>query len=143
MPRYSGKDLVVMVENSSASEVAFTFVKAATINFDYEENQMTGDDVKSAAAGQLMAEVIIDYEFDTTATSGNQAVLSGIIADNTNPRFVRVQPIGSTTGDPEFAMDALLTKFGPTGVDREGSIVGQAVFKNHHAASADPAWGTV
>lgn len=141
MARFAGKNLVVLVENSGGSEVAFTFVKAATVNFEYEEHQMTGDDVKSAAAGQLIAEVIVDYEYDSTAVTGNQAVLDGIDG-STTPRFVRVRPLGTTGGLPQFSMDSVLLRFGPVGVDREGALVGQAVFKNHESASADPAWGS-
>lgn len=142
MARYEGKNLVVLVENSSSSEVALTFATAATINFDYADVEFSGDDVKSSQAGQLQAEVIVDYEFDDTAVTGNHVVLGGIDGDNATPRFVRVRPIGTGSGDPQFSMDSVLIKYGPTGVNRDGKIVGQAVFKNHTEASADPTWGT-
>jgi len=140
MPRYAGKSLVVMVENGSSAEVALTFVTAVTINDAYDENTTMGDTVKAALAGQRVSEIVVDYEYDTTATTGNQAVLDGIDGDNVNPRFIRVRPIGTASGSPQFSMDAVLLRFGPVGVSRENTIVAQAIFKNHHAASADPVW---
>lgn len=140
MARFEGKSLVVTVENSGGTAKTFTFVTGATVNFEYTEVEFMGEDVKSAQAGQLTAEVIVDYEYDDTGTTGNDAVLSGIHGDNTNPRFVRVQPVGTGAGKPEFAMDAVLLKYGPTGVMRDQKLQGQAVFKNHTAASADPLW---
>lgn len=142
MARYEGKNLVVMVENSGSSLVALTHATAATINYDYADVEFVGDDVKSSQAGQLQTEVIVDYEYDDAATTGNQVVLSGIDGDNATPRFVRVRPIGTGSGDLQFSMDSVLLKFGPVGVSRDGKIMGQAVFKNHTEASADPAWGT-
>lgn len=140
MARFQGKGLVVLVENSSAAEVAFTFVTGATVNFEYGDVEFMGDDVKSSKAGQLAAEVVVDYEYDDTSVTGNDAVLAGIDGDNTNPRFIRVRPVGTGAGKLQFSMDSVLLRYGPTGVVRDGKLQGQAVFKNHESASADPAW---
>lgn len=143
MSRHAGKDLVVMVENNSSSEVALTFAKVATVTFEYEENETRGDTEVAALAGQLVARVEVEYEWDTTATTGNAAVLSAILGDNTNPRMVRVRPIGSTASNPEFAMDALLLRYNPEDSDRQNTIMGRALFVNHANAGVTPAWGTV
>lgn len=140
MARFAGKDLVVLVENSAAAEVAFTFVTGVTVNHEHEDHETRGDTEVASIPGQLVSEVIVDYEYDTTATTGNQAVLDGIKGDNSNPRFVRVRPTGTGGGQLQFSMDSILLRFGPTGPVRGETIIGQAVFKNHAAASADPAW---
>jgi hypothetical protein len=142
MTRFVGKGLVVMVENSSSSEVAFTNVISADVDCAYDEVPFEGDDVKASGAGPLNATVTVEYEFDDTATTGNHVVLGGIDGDNTNPRFVRVRPVGTGEGKIEFAMDSILLKYGPTGIARDGRVVCTAIFKNHMEASADPAWGT-
>jgi hypothetical protein len=143
MSRHAGKDLVVMVENSSSSEVALTFARAATVTFEHEENETRGDTNVAALAGQLIARVEVEYEWDTTATTGNAAVLSGILGDNTNPRMVRVRPIGSTASNPEFSMDSVLLTYNPEENSRQDTLMGRAVFVLHANATADPAWGTV
>jgi len=140
MARFEGKSLVVMVENSSSAEVAFTFVVGATVNFEYAKVVTEGDDEQAALAGQLMSEVIVDYEYDDTSTTGNHAVLSGIDGDNTNPRMIRVRPIGTGSGLTQFSMDSALVKWGPTGVQRGERVMGQATFKLHANATATPAW---
>jgi len=142
MVRFAGKALDVYVENSGGTEVTLTYVTGATVTYEYEENTTTGDDVKAALAGQLISEVVVDYEYDTTATTGNQAVLEGIDGNNTTPKFVRVRPLGTGSLLAQFSIDALLLDYGPVGVNREGTIVGQAVFKNHDAASVTPGWGS-
>lgn len=142
MARFSGKNLDVYVENGSSVEVTLTFVTGATITYEYEEAPTQGDDVKGALAGQLISGIVVDYEYDDTATTGNQAVLDTIDGDATNPRFVRVRPIGTGSLLPQFSMDAALLRFGPTGVTRGDTVMGQAVFTNHHAASATPGWGS-
>lgn len=144
MARWPGKDLVVMVENSSTSEVALTNVTAATTPDQlYDEVEFKGDSEYSYGAGLLRAEVTVEYEYDSTATTGNHAVLTGILGDNDNPRVIRVRPIGSTAGYPEFAMDAILLSLAPQSMTREGNVSGTAVFKNHKEAGITPAWGTV
>lgn len=140
MARFEGKNLVVMVENASASEVALTYVVEADVKFEANKVKFNGDDVESTQAGQLMAEVVITYEYDNTGTTGNDAVLAGIFADNTNPRFVRVRPIGTGSGKTQFSMDSVLTKYGPTGAKRGDKLVGEAHFGLHTEASADPTW---
>jgi hypothetical protein len=133
-----------MVENASSSEVAFTNVTAADVPDQlYDDVEFKGDSEYSYGAGMLRAEVTVEYEIDTTATTGNQVVLAAILADNTNPRMLRVRPMGATAGLPEYSMDAILVSFGPTGMSREGNVMGKAVFKNHKEASTTPGWGSV
>lgn len=140
MARFSGKGLVVLVENSSASEVAFTHVTEVSIEDAFTSVPMVGDDVQSSAAGQRVSRVTVSYEWDSTATTGNHAVLNGILGDNTNPRFIRVRPIGTGSGLAQFSMDAVLLKHGVVGQSRAGVLMGEAVFENHKDASADPVW---
>jgi len=139
MARYEGKSLVVMVENSDGVEGALTFVTGATVNDEYNAVQFEGDAEQSHLSGQLMAEVIVDYEYDSTSSTGNDAVLSGIFGSAT-PRFVRVQPIGTGAPKIEYAMDAVLLKYGPTGVQRGERVMGQATFASHANTTTTPAW---
>lgn len=141
MARFTGKNLVVMVEDSAASEAALGFVYECDVNFEAEDVEFRGDDIASSKAGQKVAEVIVRYEHDNTASTGNHVILSGIFASDT-PRFVRVRPLGTGSSVIEFAMDAVLLKFGPTGVQRGDKLMAEARFKNHSEASADPAWGS-
>jgi len=144
MARWEGKSLVVMVENSSSSEVVLTHVTAATTpEQEYDEVEFIGDTEKSYGAGMLNAEVTVEFEYDDTATTGNHIVLGAIKGDNTNPRMVRVRPLGSTAGRIEYAMDAILLGYGPSSVSRDGKVSATATFKNHKEAGVTPGWGTV
>lgn len=140
MARHTGKNLVVMVENASSTEVALTnVISATTPDQPYASVEFIGDDVKSSGAGQLSGWVDIEFEFDDTATTGNHAVLTGIQGDNAAPKFVRVRPVGTGEGLIQYSVDAVC--LGPSyATSRDGKVVGKVRFENHKEASADPAW---
>ena len=142
MARHTGKGLVVMVENSAATEVALSMVVSAnTPDQHFQSVKFTGDDVESSGAGQQIGFVDVEFEYDDTATTGNHAVLAGIQGDNSNARFIRVRPAGTGTGKLEYALDGVC--FGPSyTIAKDGKVMGKVRFELHHNASADPAWVT-
>lgn len=140
MARYSGKNVVVMVDNSSASLTALTHVIGVTVNYEFEEVEFRGDSERTALAGQQITRVEVEYEYDDTGTTGNHAVLGGIVGDNTTPRTVAVRPLGTGSGLPVFTMEGLLLSYGAPNVTRENKIVATAVFVHHANATDAPAW---
>lgn len=144
MVRFAGNNLVVLVENSSSSEVAFTYVSSVDISGDgYDDVVFDGEVGRTSLAGQQVdTTVTVDYEYDDTASTGNHIVLGGILA-STTPRFIRVRPIGSSGGSIQFSMDSVLLRHAVTGVTRDGKLMMQAVFKPHAEQSAVPVWGTI
>lgn len=143
MARFTGTNLEVVVENSGGTEGTLTNVVSFTAPTGYEEVQFRGDTLVSYQAGQWDGKVEVETEWDSTATTGNWAVLSGIHGDNTNGRYVRLRPQGGTAGYPEYAQDSVLLELTPGAVNREGKVVLRAVFGEHTEASANSAWGTV
>jgi hypothetical protein len=142
MARYTGKNLAVKVDDSGASLTTLTHVTAASITYEYEEVEMRGDTERAALAGQQISRVEVEYEHDDTALTGNHVILGGIVGNNTTPRTLEVYPYGTTAGNPKFAMESVLLSFGPTGINREGKLVGTAIFAHHANATDTPAWGT-
>jgi hypothetical protein len=142
MARHTGKNLVVMVDNSSGTPTALTHVVAATISYEYEEVGFLGDTEKSSLAGQQMTRVELEYEWDDTATTGNHALLGSIVGDNTNTRSVLVRPVGTGGGLAVFSMEGVLLSYGNPTINREGKLVGTAIFAHHANATDAPAWST-
>jgi hypothetical protein len=140
--RFTGKDLKVFCDNASSSITEITHVTAATVTYEYAEVETKGDTQKAALAGQLISAVEVEYEVDTTATTGNHALLGSIVGGNTTSRTVEVRPIGTGSALSVFTMEGVLLSYGPTGINRDGNLEGKAVFKHHANATDTPAWGS-
>lgn len=141
MTRYTGKDMVVMVDNSGGTPTALTNIVACDLTFEHEENETRGSAVaKAALAGQLVTRLEVEYEWDDTATTGNHALLGGILGNNTTTSSIAFRPYGSSTGRAEFLFEAVLLSYGNPSVNREGKLAGRAVFVHHANATDTPAW---
>ena len=139
--RFSGKDLVVIVENASSVEVALTFVTFVDIIHELEAHVTEGDPGEERKiTGRLRSDVKVTYEHDDTAVTGNNVVLSGIFGDATNVRTIRVRPLGTGIGKTEYVLDAVCPKYGPSGPRRGDKLVGEARFLPHERATTTPDW---
>lgn len=113
MAFYHGKGLAFKIDNAAGTLAVLTsYVDSVSIDnsVDVGETTTAGAEDKTFVSGQASHDLSISGKWDDTATTGPDAVLSGIIGLETSSSF-EFGPAGSTAGKPKKSGECFLTGY--------------------------------
>jgi len=108
-----GKGAVFKIDNSGGTLQTLTaYVDSVDFNntIDTAETTTMGSEVKTYLSGQSDATLSVSGKWDSTASTGPDAVLNGLIGLETTSTF-EVGPEGSTTGKVKYTGECFLTSY--------------------------------
>jgi len=108
-----GKGAVFKIDNSGGTLQTLTaYVDSIDFNntIDTAETTTMGSEVKTYLSGQSDATLSISGKWDSTASTGPDAVLNGLIGLETTSTF-EAGPEGSTTGKVKYTGECFLTSY--------------------------------
>jgi len=108
-----GKGAVFKIDNSGGTLQTLTaYVDSIDFNntVDTAETTTMGSEVKTYLSGQSDATLSISGKWDSTASTGPDAVLNGLIGLEATSTF-EVGPEGSTTGKVKYTGECFLTSY--------------------------------
>jgi len=108
-----GKGAVFKIDNSGGTLQTLTaYVDSIDFNntVDTAETTTMGSEVKTYLSGQSDATLSVSGKWDSTASTGPDAVLNGLIGLEATSTF-EVGPEGSTTGKVKYTGECFLTSY--------------------------------
>lgn len=108
-----GKGSVFKIDNSGGALQTLTaYVDSIEMNntVDTAESTTMGSEVKTYLSGQSDATLSISGKWDSTASTGPDAVLRGLIGLETTSTF-EIGPEGSTSGKVKYSGECFLTSY--------------------------------
>jgi len=108
-----GKGAVFKIDNSGGTLQTLTaYVDSIDLNqtVDTAETTTMGSEVKTYLSGQSDGTVSISGKWDSTASTGPDAVLAGLIGLEATSTF-EIGPEGSTTGKVKYTGECFLTSY--------------------------------
>jgi hypothetical protein len=113
MPFYHGKGLAFKLDSSGGTLQTLTsYVDSVDLDssVDMGETTTAGAEDKTFVSGQAEHELSISGKWDDTATTGPDAVLSGLVGLETTSTF-EFGPAGATAGKVKYTGECFLTGY--------------------------------
>lgn len=125
MSKISAKNAVIIVDDSGGSAQTITH---DCISFELKQDagkiKVTGfgDGSDNYIPGMPVYEIVLDFLWNSTATTGARTVLTGIFGSATSKTVSITPEVGGQTLSGEFMLDNLPAKGTPAGALELGSV---------------------
>lgn len=108
-----GKGAVFKIDNAAGTlQVLTAFIDSVDFNntVDVAESTTMGAEAKTYLSGQSDGTISISGKYDSTASTGPDVILNGIVGNEASSTF-EVGPEGSTAGKTRYTGECFLTSY--------------------------------